>query len=318
MELELGAVSLAEAAGERPDDGARAGQRPRHRRCASSVDPGRRRDRGRRAKLKQVVFNLLSNAVKSTPDGARCAWRRGVVGDGGRGDGQRHRRRDRRGGAGADLRGVPARRARCPQKLRGHRPGAGAGKAVRRAARRAALGRERGRRRQHLRLHDPDPAGAPRSPQVQAPRTAARRPRRPGPPILLIEDDPQLGRPAHAVPRRRGASGRGRRATATSGLAPRPRDRSRRPSSWTCCCRRSTAGTCWRELKADPATADDPGGDRVDDRRARQGLRAGRRRVPGEAGRPQPLLTPLARCLPRAGRRPHACWSSTTTRSPSI
>ena len=77
-------------------------------------------------KLKQVVLNLLTNAVKFTPTRARWWWRRAWSAAEVEVTVTRHRRRDRRERAGADLRGVPARRARCPQKLRGHRPRADA------------------------------------------------------------------------------------------------------------------------------------------------------------------------------------------------
>ena len=111
MELELGPVSLAEADRSRTRDGARARRRARDlaaRDIAGDVGIVWADE----LKLKQVVLNLLTNAVKFTPDGGSVEIARAGRGRRGRGDGHRHRHRDRRGRAGADLRGLPARRAR--------------------------------------------------------------------------------------------------------------------------------------------------------------------------------------------------------------
>ena len=150
--------------------------------------------------------------------------------------------RHRRGRAGADLRGVPARRPRCPKEHRGHRPGADAVKADHRAARGAAVGRERGRRRQHLRVHDPDPAGrrAAAGPEPAGGRRSPITPTRAGR-VLVVEDDP--ARPSLLTLYLEGAPATRWRSPATASRAlTRPRGSSRPPSSWTSCCRPWTAG----------------------------------------------------------------------------
>ena len=65
-------------------------------------------------RFKQVVINLLSNAVKFTPDGGTVTVDARVDGPDVVVTRDRHRRRDRTGRSGPDLRVVPAGRAARP------------------------------------------------------------------------------------------------------------------------------------------------------------------------------------------------------------
>ena len=258
-------------------------------------------------KLKQVVLNLLSNAVKFTPDGGA------VVGDGAARRATRshvsvarhgHRaspQADQR----ADLRGLPARRPRRARTARGHRPRPHALAPHRRAARRPSLAGERAPA-SAARSRSRSPPRPRRSPaRRRAPPSAAPPPRRRRA-VLVDRGRPPLGRPAARLPRGRRLRGRDRarrRRGARAGAAARRRS----AVILDILLPRLTAGRCSRELKGDPATAGDPGRDRLDARRARRRASpSAPRSTSSSRSTSDELLDALARCVApprRAGAR---------------
>ena len=212
-------------------------------------------------------------------------------------------------GAGADLRGLPARRARRAHERRGHRARPHPVAPHRRAARRAAVAGERRRAREHVRFTIP--LGARRDAARR--RRAGRRMPRPPAAVLVVEDDAPLGRPAARLPGGRRAAPCGSPATA------------RRASSSPDRCSpaavvldvllpRLDGWDVLAHLKADPAMAGDPGRHRLDARRARQGVRARRRGVPGQAGGARGGARRAAPLRGARRARGARSWSSTTTR----
>ena len=123
-------------------------------------------------RFKQVVINLLSNAVKFTPDGGTVTVEARVDGPDVVITRDRHRRRDRTGRPGADLRVLPAgAQHRHP---RGHRSRPDALPAHRRTDGWSHVAGERGRRREHVRVHRPHRTRSARRTTTRRRRTTSR------------------------------------------------------------------------------------------------------------------------------------------------
>ena len=130
----------------------------------TSVPPDLPPMRQDQARVQQILNNLLSNAIKFTPEGGRItvsvARRRRFPGAAG----QRHGRGHCRGGSADDLREVPPRPHRRPQRRRHdprilrHRPGPVDRQGTVQASRRRGLRRERAGEGKHV--HDPAPLDA--------------------------------------------------------------------------------------------------------------------------------------------------------------
>ena len=240
MELEPGALSLPELLEHGlamvRERAARHGDRGVARRRAG----GRGRCGPTSSSSSRSSLNLLTNAVKFTPDGGSVDVRAEIAGDEAQVTRARHRDRDRRRRPGADLRGLPARRPRGPQ--RGHRARAHAVQALRRAARRADLDGEQPRGGQHVRLRDPGPPAGRRG-RGRRPRGRGRRARhgdrarRRGRSATRPSCSPSISR----------ARATGSRSRATAPRASSSRGGCGRvPWCSTSCSRASTAGTCSR------------------------------------------------------------------------
>ena len=231
---------------------------------------------------------------------------------------QRHRHRHPAGGPGEDLRGVPAGRPRRDEARR-DRAGPDAVAQDRRAARRAHLGGERGR------------AVAARSGSRS--RFAVRSPTRRRP---LPQPCRPADRGASRATTARRSCGRGRRALDRAAVAPPERrglrggGRPRRPAGLELARELRPAGIVldimlpeldgWDVLAAvegGPEVADDPGDHRLDARRARQGVRARRRRLPGQAGGARGRAGGARALRAHLRRRSARSWRSTTTREQS-
>ncbi len=126
MELELTAFDVPAALDNTLTLVRERADPPRPWRWPSRSSPASETFVGDERKIKQILLNLLSNAVKFTPDGGRVGVRRGPHRRGRRDRGERHGRRHRARGPGADLRGVPSGR----QRLRAQAEGTGLGLAL--------------------------------------------------------------------------------------------------------------------------------------------------------------------------------------------
>ena len=184
MELELATFAAREAARARHRDGPGAGGAAASRsRC--ELDPDIGAIWADELRLTQVVAEPVTNAVKFTIDGGSVVVSAAARRQRGAGHGARHRRRHPDGGARAHLRGLPARRPRRAHNDGGDRAGADAVPAHRGAPRRPAVaGSEQSGDGSSFAFPVPL-TSAPGEPAEEG----ARRSRRPGPLVLVVEDD---------------------------------------------------------------------------------------------------------------------------------
>ena len=235
-------------------------------------------------KLKQVIVNLLSNAVKFTPDGGAVTVTARRVDAEVAAERSRHRHRDRSGGADPRVRGLPARRAGGADQHGGHGPRPHALQADHRPPRRSPVDGQRARRGQHVLVRHPRRARVrtARRPARRAERAGRREGRRHG------QRPGRGGRPAFRrsaarLPRgrrlRRVDRSRRRRRTRAGGAAPPGRGDPRHPAAAA-----QRLGSA-RAAQGRSRDGGDPRRDRLDDRRPGRRVRAGRDRLPRQAGR---------------------------------